>query len=187
MIRELQCATRRLVLLALFLMTGGSIAEAQGIAHSFDELKLLVRPGGTVSVIDALGREATGKIVDVSMTGLVLMVESERRELHESDVTRVLERRRDSLVNGAIFGAAIGGGLGLIGANRCANDFGCSGTTGEFLALWGGIGVGAGVGVDALIAKRRVIYERRPSLGASVRISPMLGRERKGVLVSMAF
>ena len=66
--------TRRLVLLALFLMIGGSIAEAQGIAHSFDELKLLVKPGDTVSVINALGWSGSGLRREFDSSPSTLMV-----------------------------------------------------------------------------------------------------------------
>jgi hypothetical protein len=173
--------------LCLLVMALASRAEAQGIATSFDQLRLLVRPGDTVSVTDTTGREVTGRIVVLSSSSLALMIDRTRRDLTEPDVTTIRQRRNDSLANGAAWGLGIG--AGLTGALIAASG----GVDGEYgwavlaIAAYGAIGAGVGVGVDAMITSRQVIYERPARPSAALTISPVLTGARKGISVSMRF
>ena len=109
------------------------------------------------------------------------------RRFAESEVTRIRQKRRDSLLNGALFGGLVGGAVGLMGENACGNDFGCSSAKGASLALGLGLGIGGGVGVDALIVRERTIYDRRPTRGASLGVAPLVGRGTQGAVVSLRF
>jgi hypothetical protein len=60
--------------LALTFTVAPSSAHAQGIAGSYDQLRGLVWPGDEVIVVDAKGRESTGRIADLSPSSLVLTV-----------------------------------------------------------------------------------------------------------------
>ena len=51
--------------------------------------------------------------------------------------------------------------------------------------LFAGMG-GAGVGIDALIARRQVIYQN-PGGGSRVSVSPLLGHGRRGAALSVTF
>ena len=177
--------TWKAVAFAVFFVMGASITDAQHIANSFEELRVLVRQGDTVSVVNAAGRTITGKIEDLSTTSLMLMVDSQRQDLHESNVQAVLRHQRDSLANGALWGVAIGGGLGLITASVLGDRLYWS--TGAWMAINGGIGASVGVAVDALITRAQVIYERRPGLGASLHMSPLVGSAEVGMLLSLTF
>jgi hypothetical protein len=53
--------------------------------------------------------------------------------------------------------------------------------------MYTGIGLGVGLGLDAAIVKRRLIFERPVTPRASVGVALLLGRERKGAAVSLAF
>jgi hypothetical protein len=70
-----------------------------------------------------------------------------------NEKTQTTGPQRDSVWNGLVIGAAIGAAIGLVGADRCGNDFGCSGETWQFLALGAAAGAGVGLGVDALLAR----------------------------------
>jgi hypothetical protein len=48
------------------------------------------------------------------------------------------------------------------------------------------MGAGVGVGIDALIRGRRVIYSAAPT-AKTVRLSPILGHDRKGAFVAIGF
>ena len=52
--------------------------------------------------------------------------------------------------------------------------------------LFAGMGAAAGVGIDALIARRQVILQK-PGGGSSVSVSPLLGHGRRGAAVSVTF
>jgi hypothetical protein len=180
---------RRWMSAALWLLTMAlaSRAEAQGIAASFDQLRLLVRPGDTVSVTDTTGREVTGKIVALSSSSLALTIDRTRRELTEPDVTTIRQRRNDSLANGAKWGLGVGVCLPLVLLALSGADDIDAGFTAVVIAAYGGMGAGIGVGIDAMITGRQVIYERPARSAATLTISPMLTDTRKGVSVSMRF
>jgi hypothetical protein len=174
----------------LCVMAASSVAHAQAIANSFNELQSLVKPGDTIRVTSTDGAEITGRLVDLSSASLVLAAGNDRREWQVSDVARISQRRGDSLVNGALWGLAGGGSFGFfLGAAATAEG---AGTMGEAQAMalvaaaFGAMGAGIGVGVDALIAKRVPIFERR-SAGASVGVTPILNTGRRGARVSIRF
>jgi hypothetical protein len=154
-------------------------------------LQVLVKPGDTVIVTDAAGRETTGKIAGLSPSSLSLLAEGARREWTENDVTTIKQRRADSLGNGAIYGLAIGAGVAatLVAVVAAADeDEDVSGSdVAIILGAYGAIGAGAGVGVDALIRRRHVIYQRPPASALPVGIAPWLTSQRKGVRVTLRF
>jgi hypothetical protein len=185
--------------LCLLLTAAAPMAEAQGasqpatgpgrgVASSFEQLRVLVRPGDTVSVTDTTGREITGTIADLSSSSVALLVAGSRRDLPESEVRTIRQRRPDSLANGALWGLAIGASIGLSIALIPIEDgesYGAAALPGA--AMLAGVGAGIGVGVDAMIAGRHVIYAKPAGSSSRVRVSPLLTRERKGVFVSLGF
>ena len=71
-------------------------------------------------------------------------------------LTQVEPRRRDSVKNGTIIGAIIGGAAGMVGGWALAQIFEAEGANPvrpfvTITALGAGIGAGAGAGIDALI------------------------------------
>lgn len=87
---------------------------------------------------------------------------------------------RDSLWNGTLIGLGAGvGAAAALDAVFCENGFGgCDFPWAAYLAL-GGIGAGAGAGIDFLIG--RTSGERKTTL----RLLPIAGRGRRGVLASL--
>jgi hypothetical protein len=176
------------VLLTCLFLAAASPAQAQRVAGTFSDLQKLVKAGETVTVSDANGGQVTGTIAELSPSSLAILAGSGRRVFTEDSVSQISQRRPDSLVNGALIGAAAGAIVGAIGVNACANDFGCNDdSSGAFFAMYTGIGLGVGLGLDAAIVKRRLIFERPVTPRASVGVALLLGRERKGAAVSLAF
>jgi hypothetical protein len=181
-------AWRSAILLVLFTaMT--QTAAAQGIAGSFEQLQIIVRPGDSVTVTDATGRETTGKIASLSSSTLALLADGARLDLSESDVSTIKQRRDDSLANGALIGLATGAALAsvLVIAVAAEDEDVDAGSAALIIGLYGAIGTGIGVGVDALIRGRQVIYQRPSTSGLQVGVAPWLTRQRKGVLVTLRF
>jgi hypothetical protein len=87
---------------------------------------------------------------------------------------------RDSLWNGTLIGLGAGvGSAAALDAAFCENGFGgCDFPWAAYLTL-GGIGAGAGAGIDFLIGRKS--NERRTKW----RLSPMIGPTRKGVRASL--
>ena len=174
-------------LLLLTVLAAAPTAEAQTMAGSFEQLQVLVKPGDTISVTDNTGREFKGQIASLSSSSLALLVEGGRRDLTEVEITTIRQDRQDSLGNGAKWGLGIGAGLGLAAGVAIASGDGNASALIPILALvYGGLGAGVGAGLDALILSNQIIYYK-PSNSARLTVSPLVTRERKGVLLSVRF
>ena len=55
------------------------------------------------------------------------------------------------------------------------------------IGIYGAIGTGIGVGIDALIKKEHVIFRRQPTKGLQVGVAPWLTSQQKGVLITLRF
>ncbi|HET9132579.1 MAG TPA: hypothetical protein VFO86_16620, partial [Terriglobia bacterium] len=113
------------------------------------------------------------------------------RDWAESDVSRIMQYRHDSLKNGTLIGTGIGLGLGVIGAAACASDNDCGLSTGEAVAgalLYTGMGAAIGAGIDALIHTKQTVYIGRPKVSLNLSsVRPILTNARRGVAISMSF
>jgi hypothetical protein len=174
----------------LLLCAGATRVDAQRVASSFDQLSVLVKPGDKISIVDMTGREAEGRIGKLSGDELTLVTTAGARQLGERDVAKIRQRRSDSLQNGAIIGAAAGAGYGLavLALLASMDDGGGPIPIGVVtgMVVFTGIGAAAGAGIDALITRRQVIYEK-PGGGGQVSISPLFLDGRRGVAVSVKF
>lgn len=172
----------RYVALAIALMVlAAAPVEAQVIAGTFDQLRVLVKSGDTLTVTDGAGTRSRGKLTDVSASTLELDVAGTRRLFQDSDVATIEKRGADSLRNGALIGLTIGGGLGSLAIGSLTGDWGGAVAGG---LIYAGIGAGIGVGIDALIEGQRVIYAAsRPK--PTVHIAPTTGRSGRGVVLSV--
>jgi hypothetical protein len=168
----------------------GTRVEAQGVASSFDQLSVLVKPGDEITVVDLAGREAEGRIGMLSRDRLTIVTGAGPREVGETDVAQIRQRRGDSLQNGAIIGAAAGAGYGLavLALAMSMNDGGGPIPIGIVtgMVVFTGMGAAAGAGIDALITRRQVIY-RKPAGENRFSVSPLFGRGRRGAAVTLKF
>ncbi len=166
-----------------------SRSQAQTIATSFLQLQVLVGRGDTITVRDPGGIDTTGKIDSLSPASLILLTETGPRELRESDVASIRQRRGDPLRNGAVIGLISGAGVAAaLAALSGAMSDGDTLTVGDvaaFVGVYSGLGAAIGVGVDALIVSRQVIYEK-PRTG-SFTIAPLMAPGRCGATISLAF
>ena len=158
-----------------------SVAEAQTVG-SFHRLSHALDAGDRVVVTDTVGRVVEGQVVDMSASALSLRVQGLRVDLSEAEVSVIRQRHRDSLQNGTLWGllsgaAAAGIAMAVEEGHPTAQLIGFS------IASAAGAGIGAMV--DAGIQGNRVVYsvksERR------VRVSPLLTRDRRGVVLSLGF
>jgi hypothetical protein len=159
-----------------------------GHARSFEQLQIFVGPGDTISVREASGEEFSARIADLTTTELVVMVDGRRRAFQADDVIRIRQRRGDSLANGTWLGFGIGAGLALVAVTTDDSGFmDSAGWAVLVAAVYGGIGAGIGVGVDALIRRRHVIYDHRPGATPAVAIVPFVGVKSAGAMVALRF
>jgi hypothetical protein len=173
----------------LLLCAGGTRVEAQGVASSFDQLGVLVKPGDKISVVDVTGGEAEGRIGKLSRDALTLLTEAGPRQFGAVDVAKIRQRRGDSLTNGAIIGAVAGTAYFVTMGALLSDSDGGDVIVSTAIAggvLFAGMGAAAGVGIDALITRRQVIY-RKPAGENRVSVSPLFGHGRRGAAVTVKF
>jgi hypothetical protein len=161
-------------------------ALAQEPTHSLDQLRLIVNRGDLVTVLSQGDARVRGRILAVQTDRLVVDTGHTLRAWSADELHEVRRRRRDSVLNGAIIGAAVGGGLTslLYLDNECRGDPACA----KAVVVYAATGAAAGAGIDALIRSNPVIY-RRSAGGVSWRVSPALSVDarRAGVQLSIGY
>ena len=185
---RLPSTTTIFVIIAIF---APAIANAQESVASFDQLGTQLKPGDTIWVTDAQGREVKGKIQSLSPDALTLDANGPRT-FAPRDVSIIRDRQRDSLKNGTLIGLGIGGGLAAawcIGAVAAEENPGVE--CAEGLVVFGGLGTLLGLGIDAAIPGRMRVVYRAPGSGgaASARfsIAPFVTSRTKGVALAVTF
>jgi hypothetical protein len=182
-------STRRTVLLGALVLALADIAHAQEIASSLDQLRVLVRPGDTLTLTDEAGREFKGKLLELSTTSLAVQTGNQRRELTVDDIQRITRPQHGDAGLGAAWGAAVGAGFGVlvIAMNSpsgrcydCAQWMLFSGLT------FGGIGAGLGAASAAATTHQQLVFNKAGT-PLKLTVAPIVSRERQGVLASLRF
>ncbi len=219
--RESSGYTVRLAMVAVVAVTIAmpSLSAAQGPPDTptatFRELPLLVSLGDRITVTDDTGRELQGELIDLSPSGLSVLVDEPhdlqetdsagktwcpngwrcsiaqtiaqtgRYDLQETEITGITQRRADSLKDGALRGFISGAAI----ISVLVLSSGCSVHPAGMLAAigaYGGLGAGIGAAVDGAHVGSRVVYDTRGS-SRRVSVSPLISRDRTGVAVSLGF
>jgi hypothetical protein len=132
----------------------------------------------TVWVVPAASegaKEFQARLLNLSPESATLLVDGQPREVALSKVARI-ERRGDSLKNGAIIGAAVLGGLCAL---TCGQGLDNGSDLAGVVVINAALGAAIGTGIDALHRGRTPIYPAvtgrsrtsavRPSIGLRVR------------------
>jgi hypothetical protein len=163
--------TMRIAALAALLFTP-AVAQAQEALGGWPGLE----PSSldTVFVTDDAGRQTEGKLLRLDADSLVMLVDGMEQRFDKSRVVRI-DKRGDSLKNGAWIGAALGVLFGSIaaGISDCPGDDpggGCPGTRVTGFAVAMGLYTAVGIGIDAMIVGRTRVFEADRTGGAIRRI-----------------
>jgi hypothetical protein len=165
-------------------VTSAGVASAQPAAASLADLKSL-EIATRVTVVDMQLREFRGTIVDASESRLLLRIASEIRRFDSAEIHAVHIRTKDSLVNGTLLGAAVGGGLTslMFLDNECRDDPVCY----KAVVIYAGLGALTGLAIDALIRKTTVIYSAASWRKRPLSVVPITGGGRRGFGVMIRF
>jgi hypothetical protein len=143
----------------------------QPSAQAATAIRQRVEEGQKVRITDEQGREWKGRIAELAADTLVLAGGGrQRREVPYGTIVKI-DRPHDSLVNGALIGLLSGAVFGLVAAAAEESDgcepsgpFGCGDVTNVAYVIaplvFGGLGAGIGVGIDALIKSDPNLYRR---------------------------
>jgi hypothetical protein len=177
----------RAAALCLVFLSGAPSSHAQELASSLEQLRVLVRPGDRVRVTDTSGREMKATIDRLSASSISVIVDGSSRTLEEREILKIRQRKDDRLSDGARSGFIAGAAVGLL-AGLSLREYGGNTFVVTAALLYGGIGAGMGVGIDAMVTHDRTIYDARVrSSSANISVAPMMTPERKGVALSLRF
>ena len=179
----MQTFDRRFGLIVLLLAMASGVSATAQTARSFEQLDLLVETGDRITVTDDTGRKRTGRLVDLSSSALALLVDGARHDFRDVQVHTIRQWRPDPLKNGAWFGFGIGAAWGATAVLHPESDLTAPAL---FFGLMAAAGTGIGVGLDALIPSRQVIYKSTATV-QHVTVAPLLASNRRGVAVSFGF
>lgn len=170
-------------LVVAFAILGPSPALAQARAVTFEEMRRALSPGDLISVVQTKGDSITGRLRRIGDTDLDLQPATPGSPTPLKiplSAIQSLERPRDSSRNGALIGAAIGGGFWLaMFAYAAAVDFNeideWAGVYVAAGAISGGIGALAGWAIDRAHSKTHIRFDARPGT-LSFRVVPRVSR-----------
>ena len=167
-------------------------ARAQEPVKTFDLLATRLKPGDTVWVTDADGREIKGRLQVLSSASLLLDAGGTLQNIPAARVAAIHRQTSDSLKNGMLWGAAAGfvGGALSCGLNpQCAGDESGAHVTAVLGVMGAAVGAGIGALVDRAIKGPRLEVYRGAGREAPARISltPIVTARRQGVRLSFSF
>ena len=161
------------------------VASAQDAASNWPGL--VSSRLSTVYVLDYAGVETSGKLLRLNPDSIVLLVDGAERQFENARVKRI-QKRGDSLRNGAIIGAVVGVAMGIItaGISDCPGDDpggGCPGSRAALFLVSTGVYSAIGTGIDALIPGRTTLYEasKAPPTADRGRSAPLAFGRRAAV------
>jgi hypothetical protein len=123
------------------------------------------------------GPELKGRLVEFGPETLTLLANGQRTTLPTSRVQRI-DLRGDPLKNGAIIGASVYVGMGLLMVSSVSEELEARFVV-PMMLTQAGVGALIGAGIDAMHKGRTPLYRRTASLS----VAPL----RKGVAVGMSF
>jgi hypothetical protein len=187
------------VVLSISTLIGASPCIAQTRMTSLEELRHALAPGDSIIIVPADGQPVAGRLIRLGEADLDLRVVNKHtpRERGPRDITirlnaiQSLERRRDSVRNGAAIGAGIGAGFGgamftyayVIDRNEMD----------EWAPLYVGAavvytGIGALIGwaIDAASSKPHITFEPSSQGKTKVSVQPVYLRGR-GIALAVSF
>ena len=161
-------------------------AEAQTVPQSFEKLIGIVKAEETVIVTDTRGRRIKGALLAVDEDSLSLATDGRAQTFARSEVRTV--RMADGLGNGALIGAGagLGAALGILAIVGSGDGYVLPSAKVGAPLLLSGVGALVGVLVDRAHEGGRVLYVS-PGQKLGLVVSPLLGKDRQGALVSVRF
>lgn len=156
------------VFCALFAFASGSLL-AQEAATSLEDLRLVLKKGDRVTVLDLSGKNIRGKVERIGPGLLEIRVGDSLRSFSDNEARQITCKKMDSPLNGMLIGAGLGFGATL--PLLWAASEGDHGWAVAGAGLWGLIGGGIGALVDVAVREKQTVYVR-PKSRASLNISP---------------
>ena len=193
---------RVLIVVTAVALGPAALAMAQEPVTSFAQLSTRVKPGDTVWVTDAQGREIKGRVHAIHPDALTLEVEGRTtlldprpdrtlRFLSAGDVNTVERPGRGRAGVGALVGLGVGAASGVVLVGLLDGDPYMHADYFTGALLLGSLCAGVGAGIGALVPGRPQAVYRAPGpageLHARISFAPLITPRTKGLAFSVSF
>lgn len=151
--------------------------QAAGVPAPQSTPSPLIAPSSLPKVVltDLRGAEHHGRLLRVEPAEVTLVGVDGERIFKRHEIVQI-EKRGDSLRNGAIIGATVGVAAGLLaaGISDCpgVRQDGCAGSRVAMFVTSTAFYTVVGVGIDALVQGRTVLYRAHPKVDLSLHAQP---------------
>lgn len=172
---------RPVFLAAIVLLTVSGVALGQ----TSEAVHTRLTHGRTIAITDAQGQITTGRVVVVTPDVVTIRTADHPFDVPFRDIVAIDEI--DALRNGALVGLVVGSGLFVadVLVSRADGLYLTGAGYVVFGAIYGGLGLAAGAGLDALIGGDRRIYIRGTT--ARISVAPTLRPDRAGALIGISW
>jgi len=160
---------------AAALLIGVATSEAQSPNDTKSAIDRKANIGNRLTITTTDGTEVKGRLLRLDGEHLVLQQETSERSFRYTELDRV-RRRKNGVLLGALIGLGAGAAIGWPVAEWSSNEGG-SRSDGVWIAL---AGLGAGLGIDALLGSNPTIY--RSPVRTGLTVTPA----KKGAMVAFS-
>jgi hypothetical protein len=166
-----------------------TVADAEGregtvvyrASGTFAVLEGNLRVGQTAIVTDAAGGRTRGKVAELWADAVVIIPQRTvtRQRFPPAEVSRI--QRVDPIWDGPLKGVGVGFTASLLFVAACGGGSECS----PLLLMGTGIGAAIGLGLDVAFGPKTVYVSRASRKGLV--LSPLVTKDRRGVLATIRF
>jgi len=171
---------RTVTIVFVLLVIGIASASAQ-TGPSLTDAGRHLKMGDRIFVSDGRGHETTGVFAKLSDSSLSMLVNGQVEEIPAANIQQI-DKRGDSLLNGFLIGAAIGGGLEAAAYASCDDAVSDCLNPGAAMAVGAGVFGGVGALIDHFIKGRTPVFRVKQTAAR-----PAIAIQRHAVTASLVF
>jgi hypothetical protein len=176
--------------LTIQLLCAATLLAQEPVTSLPDLSSRVLQKDDRIHVIVRSGSSVKGRFDSVVGSSVRIRSGGRTQDISGDSITEIKKQRPDSNLNGLLIGLAAGAGAGLVATSvSCgSNDPECSAiATVVFVPIFAGGGAGVGVLIDQLLHKYDPIYVSQTNGHPRWRLSPLIARDKKGLLLTISF
>ena len=154
--------------------------DASQVDPAFVQLQNTLKVDDTLTITSDNGNKIKGRLIEITADHILLRVKNGQQSIAAPQIVKVGKRK-----NGVLLGAIIGAGAGIPFALGSHPMRITRAAVGPHALVPVVMGLGIGIGIDALIPSTRTVYDRNSQ--RRVTVSPVIDRDRLGGRVTLKF
>jgi hypothetical protein len=179
-------------LCCLLLAASPGFAQVTETTSSFESLGSAsqLRNGERIEITDVTGKKLSAKFEGISESVLTARSGDSTLRFTKEDIAQIQRRKPERWWDGMLIGMGVGAASGAAAvAGICKRDSECSFYAGVVvIPIMAGGGAGVGAIIDSLFHKNETVYSRDSgSVLRRLDVAPLVGKDMKGVQVSLSF